>query len=124
MRGWDLWQYIEGPTSMPPVIPTHILARSLHSTTDDGGLETIHVQGNQQEYDAAVAAAKPWMDSNYLCLSKIVNSTPQVHLHLVEMHEYAKQAWENLHNYFQPQNLLHAATIQSDIQHEHLSVAS
>ena len=90
MRGWDLWQYIEGPTSTPPVIPTLILPRSLHGTTDDGGLETVHTQGNQDEYNAAVAAAKPWMDSNYLCLGKIVNATPQIHLHLIETQEYAK----------------------------------
>jgi hypothetical protein len=116
MRGWDLWQYIEGPTSTPPVIPTLVLPRSLHGTTDDGGLETVYAQGNQDEYNAAVATAKPWMDSNYLCLGKIVNATPQIHLHLVEMQEYAEQAWENLRAYFQPRNSLRASTIQSDIQ--------
>jgi gag-polypeptide of LTR copia-type len=116
MRGWDLWQYIEGPTSTPPEIPTLVHPRSLHGTTDDGGLETVHAHGNQDEYNAAVAAAKPWMDSNYLCLGKIVNATPQIHLHLVETQEYAKQAWENLRAYFQPRNSLRASTIQSDIQ--------
>lgn len=119
MHGLNLWQYIEGPSLIPPAISSLILPQSLHGTNDGGKVSTIYTRGNQAEYDAALAAAKPWMDCNYFRLSKVISATPSLHLHLVEMEEYAKEAWENLRKFFQPHNSLRASTIQTNIQGYH-----
>ena len=115
LRSLGLWKYIDGPLSIPPTIPALVLPQTHHGTNDNGEVTTVHIQWNQAEYDTAVTNAQPWMEGNYLCLSKIVNATPSVQLHLVEGSDYAKDAWESLRALFQPQNSLRASTIKADI---------
>ena len=115
LRSWDLIKYIEGPTSTPPEIPELRLPESYNGMNDENELTTIHIRGNQEEYDLAVAEALPWTTGNNLCLSKIVNAIPNIQLHLVRRSTYAKEAWDSLKAFYQPGNSLRAATLKADI---------
>jgi hypothetical protein len=115
LRSWDLVQYIEGPESDPPLIPDLIIGKTYRGMTADDVETTIHVRGNKEEHDIAKTKALPWMTANNLCLSKIVNAVPNINLHLVRRARYAREAWEALKKFYQPQNSLRAATLKADI---------
>jgi hypothetical protein len=115
LRSWDLLKYIEGPESTAPVIPPLRLEQVYDGFNDHDVLTRVHIRGNQDEYDEAVANAAPWMTGNNLCLSKIVNAVPNIQLHLVRRAQYAKEAWDSLKSFYQPGNTLRAATLKSDI---------
>ena len=114
-RTWDLWKYIEGPNSTPPVIPVLHEDQTHHGVDNNNALATVHVRGNRAEYNQAVRNAQPWMAANNLCLSKIVHAVPTHQLHLVKSVIYVKQAWESLCSVYQPGNSLCASTLKSDI---------
>jgi hypothetical protein len=115
LRTWNLWKYIEGPTSVAPIIPTLTQPQTHHGVDDHGNIVTVHVPGNQTEYDDAVKEAQPWTDANNLCLTKIINAVPSHRMHLIKRLPYAKQAWQSLQSTYQPRNTLRAATLKTDI---------
>jgi hypothetical protein len=102
LRSWDLWKYIEGPESVPPIIPALHDTVTHHGVDDDGCLRTIHVPGNLAEHEQKTKDAEPWMTANNLALSKIVNAVPAHQLHLVKCTLYAKQAWQSQCSVYQP----------------------
>jgi hypothetical protein len=115
LREWDLWKYIEGPTSIPPEIPPLRQPIEYHGLNDENELATVRVPGNVIEHDNAVRAAQPWMTSNNIALSRIVAALPSHQLHLVQHTTYAKHAWEALRSVYQPRNSLRATTIKGQI---------
>jgi hypothetical protein len=120
LRSWDLWKYIEGPESEPPVIPAlaETVARRGSSTDDSGHTKTLHVQGSSAEehkQKTEESGGEPWMAANNLALAKIVCAVPGAQMHLVEDAKYAKQAWESLRSYYQPGGVFRAQAIRSNI---------
>ena len=116
LRAWDLWKYIEGPESAPPIIP------ALRETVTHCGIgvsgckQTFYVDGNHAEYQQKAQESKPWMDANDLALTTIVNAVPSLQIHVVENAIYAKQAWESLRSVYQPINSRRAARIEHEIK--------
>ena len=47
---WNLWEYIEGDTSNPPIIPPLCQTATYHGVDDHGALSTTHVPGNAAEH--------------------------------------------------------------------------
>ena len=115
-REWDLLKYIEGPTSEPPVIPPLRQPTQYHGWHDElNQISTVRDLGNVIEHEQAVARAQPWMTGNNTALARIVAAVPGGQLYLVQDETYAKQAWENLRNMYQPSNSLRAASIKGQI---------
>lgn len=97
---WDLWKYIKGKQSTPPVIPPLTERHTYHGVDNQNQLATVHIPGNCAEHETAIRNAEPWMTANNLCLSKIIHTVPTQHLHLVKHTVYAKEVWESLHMVF------------------------
>ncbi|KAF8485951.1 hypothetical protein DFH94DRAFT_608312, partial [Russula ochroleuca] len=120
LRNWDLWKYIEGPESAPPIVIPALreTAETVthHGIDDSGCMQTIYVAGNHAEREQKTEESKPWMDANNFALSMIVNAVPSSQIHLVENAIHAKQAWQSLHSVYRPINSLRAARIESDIK--------
>jgi hypothetical protein len=115
LREWDMLKYVEGPESLPPIVPTLRHTTCHRGVNDDGLLCTIHIPGNEEEHEDALAHALPWMTGNNSALARIVAAVPSHQLHLVKRVIYAKQAWESLRSVYQPRNSLRGATIKSQI---------
>ena len=116
LRAWDLWKYIEGPESAPPILPA-LRETVTHCGIDDSGcMQTFYVDGNHAEYQQKIEESKPWMDANNLALTTIVNAVPSSQIHVVENAIYAKQAWESLRSVYQPINSVRAARIEHEIK--------
>jgi hypothetical protein len=112
---WNLWKYIEGPNSDPPIIPPLCQTVTHHGVDDNSNLSTIHVLGNLAVHKKAIQDAEPWMTRNNTALARIVSAIPSHQLHLIKRVQYAKQAWESLHSVYQPCNSLRATTIKAQI---------
>ena len=56
---WDLWKYIEGKQSTPPVIPPLTERHTYHSVDDQNQLATVHVSGNRAKHETAIRNAEP-----------------------------------------------------------------
>ena len=92
LREWGLLKYIEGPTSVPPYVPPLREKITHHGVDDDGNVSTLHVLGNEVEYDAALALAKPWMEQDDIALSRITAAVLGNQCHLVINAKHAKEA--------------------------------
>ena len=113
---WDLWKYIEGPTSEPPVIPPLRETVTYHGVNPDGNESTIIQQGYLANHQQAVENARPLDDRQQPPLSHAIAATlPSQQMHQIERVKYAKQVWENLRSIYQPCNTLRAATIKGQI---------
>jgi hypothetical protein len=112
---WNLWKYINGPTSLLPVIPPLWQTVTHHSVDNNGTLASIQVPGNAAEHEQAIMNAEPWMAGNNTALAKIISAVPSHQLHLVKCAKYAKQAWDSLCLVYQPRNSLWATTIKGQI---------
>ena len=115
LREWDLLQYIEGDTSVPPHIPTLRQPSTHHGVDEDGNVSTTIVPGNEADYQTALTNAKPWMTGNNTTLSRIIAAMPSHLMHLVDHEKYAKTAWTNLCAFYLPQNSLRASAIKRQI---------
>jgi hypothetical protein len=115
LREWDLLQYVEGPTSDPPIIPPLREARDYHGLNEFNVIATVRDLGNIDEHRQALINAKPWLIGNNTTLARIVTAVPALQLHLVQDAIYARQAWESLRSYYQPHNSLRAASIKGQI---------
>ncbi|TDL20193.1 hypothetical protein BD410DRAFT_384884 [Rickenella mellea] len=114
---FDLWKYIEGPLSDPPVIPTLVTPKTVHGinirTNEPCTLVTF---GNAEEVRHAELDAEPWFHGDACALSKILDSVPDHKTHVVRTAKYAKQAWEALCSYYKRSNSIRAASIKWDIK--------
>ena len=115
LHKWNLLQYIEGDTSIPPAIPALRQAATHHGIDKDGNVSIAIIPGNEAEFQNATTNAKPWLTGNNTALSRIIATMPSHLLYLVDHEKYAKTAWTNLSSYYLPQNSLHAATIKHQI---------
>lgn len=115
LREWDLLKYIKGPKSTPPAIPPLRLPTEYHGLNELNQIATVRDLGNVVEHQQAITNAKPWMSRNNTTLSRIISALPSQQLHLVKSATYAKEAWDALRSYYQPQNSLCAATIKGQI---------
>lgn len=107
LRSWDLWKYIGGPESTPPLIPvTH--------TQASGSMKTP-IEKNSAEFQEETDASRLWMAANNLALSRIVSAVPGNQIHLFKQVRYAKQAWQCLRSVYKPLNPLGAASIKDSI---------
>ncbi len=119
LHKWDLLKYVEGPNSNPPNIPPLCPLRMYYGIDDKGHLSTTHILGNAVEHEQALMAAKPWITGDHSTLSCIIVALPANQLHLMQHMQHAKQAWDNLHSHYQPQNSLCATTTKSQLMTYH-----
>src|SRR5258707_10832340 len=122
LQEWGLWKYIEGPGSHPPAIPILHLATAYHGLDDEGHITTAHVPGNEEEFEMAMAAAKPWHAGNELALGHIYNALLDQSLNLLLGITHAKDAWECLHSNYQPQNSVRAVAVKGQIMTYHCTM--
>ncbi|TDL20742.1 hypothetical protein BD410DRAFT_804660 [Rickenella mellea] len=115
LKHLGLWKYIEGPLSVPPVIPKLVEPKAHQGLTSLGELETVTTPGNAEEVEQAELAAQPWFKGNDDALSKIVRAVPERQIHLVTEAIYAKEAWEALCSVYQPGNSVQAANLVGTI---------
>jgi hypothetical protein len=115
LRGWGLWKYIDGAYSTPPEIPPFRPTTIQKGKGKSGVVEDFEVEGNKDEFDKRTEEAKPWLSGNELALDKIIDATPSEILPMVQDLPYAKQAWEVLHETYQPMNAMRAASVRGDI---------
>ena len=99
---WNLWKYIKGPESTPPVIPSLISPQVHHGEDEHGNITTIHTRGNKDVRDKAIKDAAPWTVGNTLCLVRIINAVPRQQIHQVKCAVYAKDAWNSLRSIYLP----------------------
>jgi hypothetical protein len=112
---WDLWKYIDGPDSEPPIIPI-LRQPSVHEGTDeDGTKRKFTIEGNEAEYESKLKEALPWRTGDRLARSKIFAAVPDSQVHLVRDAPHAKQAWHNLRAVYQPANSIRASSIKKSI---------
>jgi hypothetical protein len=116
LRSLDLWKYIEGPHSIPPDIPNLEDDLYLDGSDDEGNTKRFHITGNTQYRNQKIRAAKPWMMKNEIARNKIVRSLSTAQLHFVDGVIYASEAWNILHDHYQPLNSSLAISLRSDIQ--------
>ena len=119
LRSWDLLKYVCGPDSTPPDVPDlrePFIQRGTDPADPSGTVKVFRVHGNAAERDQAIEDAKPWMKQNNTALSKIVNAVPKDQMHLVNDTLYARDAWSNLRDYYQPLNSMLAEALIGDIR--------
>lgn len=102
LRSWDLWKYIDGPESTPPITP---VTRRM----------SARIEKNSAECQENTDVSRLWTAANNLALSKIVSAVPGTRIHLVKQVRYAKQAWQCLRSVYQPLNPPGAASIKDSI---------
>lgn len=97
LRAQELWTYIEGPDSSPPLIPKLLKEVKVKGKDANGDEHEVIVQtGNEADVKAALTTAKPWLDGDAKALAAIVRAVPQHKIHLVKACKTAKQAWNAL----------------------------
>ncbi|TDL13284.1 hypothetical protein BD410DRAFT_735555, partial [Rickenella mellea] len=111
----DLWKYIEGPLSFPPVVPALVQPTTHRGTNSQGVEDTFTMPGNAVEVEAAKLAAEPWLKGNTKTITKIIKAVPADQVHLVQEAVYAKEAWRALCSVYQPGNSVRAASIKTSI---------
>jgi hypothetical protein len=115
LKTWGLWKYIDGPHSIPPIIPPLSEAQEITAPDKDGVPHTVFLSDTTEAHQMKTKEAEPWTEANDLVHTKIINATPHSQLHLVEDTPYAKVAWERLASTYQPQNSLRATSLKKDI---------
>ena len=115
LRGWGLWKYIEGVESTPPEIPPLRPTITQRGKGESGVVQNFMVDSNKEEFDQKTEEAQPWLAGNELTLDKIIDATLSEILPIVQDLPYAKQAWEVLHETYQPMNAMRAASVRGDI---------
>ena len=116
LRSCDLWKFIDGPESTPPVVPPLRETESFRGIDASGCMRTVYVAGNDDEHRQKTEDFDRWMLGNGIALAKIVLSIPDKRLFLVRHLKFAKQAWENLRSYYEPRNTHHALNIIEEIK--------
>jgi hypothetical protein len=115
LETWDLWKYIDGPDSEPPIVPI-LRQSSVHEGTDENGNKRkFTIEGNKVEYEAKLKEAQPWRIADRLARSKVINAVPDSQVHLVKDAPHAKQAWHNLRAVYQPANSIRVSSIKKSI---------
>jgi hypothetical protein len=115
LRTMELWGYIEGPSSDPPVVPELHKPKIIRGPDQNGNTVTIHYPGNQTAVDTAQAIANPWIKKDGQALDLIMNAVPDDLLYLVKRSTSAKQAWTSLRTSLQPSNSTRALAIKQRI---------
>ena len=118
LLSWDLLKYVTGPESSPPIIPDlhpSFIQRGSDPADPTGALKLFRVHGNATERNQALDDAKPWMTQNNTALSKIVNAVPKSQMHAVKGIIYAREAWNNLRDLYQPLNSMLAEVSLGDL---------
>jgi hypothetical protein len=118
LLSWDLLKYVTGPESSPPIIPDlhpSFIQRGSDPADPTGALKLFRVHGNATERNHALDDAKPWMTQNNTALSKIVNAVPKSQMHAVKGIIYAREAWNNLRDLYQPLNSMLAEVSLGDL---------
>ena len=116
LRSWGVWKYIDGPESTPPVVPPLRKPATISGIGDSGCMMTLEVPGNEDEHPQKVKDYELWMVGNDRALCKIVNAVPGAQFFLVMHTKFAKEAWESLRSYYEPQNAYRAERIIHDIK--------
>ena len=116
LQSLGLWKYIEGPESIPPIIPPLVEDEYLEGSDGEGNIKLFHVRGNTKERKQKLKAAKPWMKKNNIVIAKIFRSLSSRQLHFVNDVAYASEAWEILRSHYQPTNSALAQSLRTDLQ--------
>jgi hypothetical protein len=116
LRSCGLWKYIDGPESTPPVVPPLRETESFRGIDASSCMKTAYLAGNDDEQRQKTQDFDRWMLGNNIALAKIVLSIPDTRLFLVMHLEFAKQAWESLRSYYEPQNTRRVQNIIFEIK--------
>ena len=105
LRSLELWKYIEGPDSTPPVIPALVptVTRQAKSTATNTMIE-IRDEGNESIVNLAKKVAEPWLAGDLAALELIVEAVPTQKVAVVALCEHAKDAWKALADEYMPIN--------------------
>jgi hypothetical protein len=115
LRSANYWQYVEGPTSTPPIIPRFRRAVKATGLDDDGNQRTINQASNEDAVKQAIADAMPWSEGDAKALAAIVKAVPASKLHLVKKFSHAKEVWDALKAEYRSVNSMKAARLKQQI---------
>ena len=101
---WDLWKYISGPESTPPVIPALRLETVQKGFTNQNEEMEIRVPGNAIERQKAIDNAKPWTKENNVARAHLIRAIPGRILPRIEGIPYASEIWTKLQERYQKPN--------------------
>ena len=76
LKTWGLWKYIDGPHSIPPIIPPLSQAQEITAPDKDGISHTVFLSDTTEAHQAKTKEAEPWTEANDLVHTKIINATP------------------------------------------------
>jgi hypothetical protein len=116
LEAWGMWDYVGGSNTTAPVIPQKIEASEVTGIDANGVQVTIVKPGNAVQYQAAIDAAKPWMEVDKRAKALIFNAVPSSHFHLVQCCTTANMAWESLKAAFLPANAERGAYLKKRMQ--------
>ena len=104
LEAWDLWKYISGPDSVPPVIPSlrpETVQKGLNSNNEE---MDFRIPGNAEERQKAIENAKPWTTQNKIARAHLLRAIPGHILPRVEGIQHASQIWDTLRLRYQKPN--------------------
>lgn len=112
----DLWKYIQGPLSIPPVIPALVKKRDIEAPDAHTGVKrTVTIEGNEAEVDAAVKAAAPWKKGDLRARRLITEAVPQTKISIIRHAATAREVWLALREEYRPINALRAQRLHQTI---------
>jgi hypothetical protein len=104
LESWDLWKYIDGPSSTPPTVPALRDDVTHECTETNGTVTSFHIPGNAEAHDKILKDSQPWLAQDKIARARIFRALSGGQLHVVRNSVYAKQAWEALRDAYQPPN--------------------
>lgn len=111
-----LWKYIEGPESIPPVVPDLVPTRQVQGTDPaTGNVQVINVAGNEGAVLRGRRALEPWKAGDGITRCLIYEALPDDQIEIVKDATTAKEAWEALKDEYRPVNALRAQILVQQI---------
>jgi hypothetical protein len=116
LKQLDLWKYIEGPESNPPLIPEIRDETEFEVICADGIKRMAKLPGNRDEVEKAKKTAEPWKKADLDILTLLIEAIPAKKGSLVNDKQHAKKAWLALRSEYLPRNSLRAQVLCQQIQ--------
>jgi hypothetical protein len=111
----DLWEYVGGSMTTPPIVPDLLQPSVIHGLDPDGVMTTIVNPGNRADFDNAKALATPWIKRDAQALDLILGAVPDDLFYLIKRCKTSQQAWNSLRTSLQPANSTRALAIKQRI---------
>lgn len=115
LRKLNLWEYIEGEKSTPPLIPELVEESTYEALLPSGETITAVKPGNKAEVEKLKEDAKPWLARDLQALDLIVEAVPNRMVNRITAAKTAKEAWDILGEEYNPVNVMRSQVLYQHI---------